>query len=104
LAFRKFLISSDSLWLVNLRKKVDSFPKNDFDNIVNGMNLSVKAMLPFQVKENLSSTEINFKMPYIISQGKDDVFTPTEPVQKYFEKLTPQERKSYYLMERGILL
>jgi pimeloyl-ACP methyl ester carboxylesterase len=100
-ALRKFLISSDSLWLANLTKKVESFPKNDFDNIVNGMSLSGKAMLPFQVKANLSSTEMNFQIPYIVIQGKEDVFTPTEPVQKYFEKINAPRKKIILLNGAG---
>jgi pimeloyl-ACP methyl ester carboxylesterase len=58
-----------------------------------GMNFSGQALLSFQKQENLSATSLNFKIPYYIIQGREDLFTPTEPVIKYFEQIVAPKKE-----------
>lgn len=98
---RKFLPKADSTWLADTKKTYDTLPKKDVENIINGFNLSGNAMLPFQVKENLSQEFLTFKVPYLIVQGKDDLFTPAEPVENYFKKISAPHKKLVIIENAG---
>jgi pimeloyl-ACP methyl ester carboxylesterase len=100
-SLRKYLHSSDSVWLSEIRTAFNAFPKNDRENIIGGMNFAGQALLPFQVKEQLSTTFLNFTIPYFVIQGRHDVFTPTDPVIAYFEMITAPQKKIVIIEDAG---
>ena len=84
-SLRQYLAPSDSAWLAQLRDLPTRYVSQaELDDIVGGMTLSGRSMLPFQMRENLSSTALRFEVPYYVIQGSDDIFTPTDPARAYF--------------------
>jgi proline iminopeptidase len=65
------------------------------------MRFSGKTLLPYQLEERLSTNSLNFKLPYLVVQGNDDLFTPTEPVRKYFDKITAPRKKLVIIENAG---
>lgn len=97
---RKYLGDADVKWLLGLKEFVKTIPKSELDNLVGGMNFSGSVLLPFQKQENLSAKSLNFKLPYYVIQGREDLFTPTEPAIKYFEKIVAP-RKEIVIIEHA---
>jgi pimeloyl-ACP methyl ester carboxylesterase len=98
---RKYFDDADVKWLQGLRELVKTIPKNELDNLMRGMNFSGRELLPYQMQENLSTASLNFKIPYFIIQGRQDLFTPTEPVVKYFERIVAPKKKMVVIENAG---
>ncbi len=98
---RKYLNNSDASWLEGLRGVFEKFPKHEFEDIEGGMILSGRVLLQFQVQENLSTSALVFKVPYYVIQGREDLFTPTEPVIRYFEKVNAPKKQLVILEDAG---
>jgi pimeloyl-ACP methyl ester carboxylesterase len=98
---RKYFCDADAKWLQDLREFAKTAPKNETDNLVGGMNFSGQALLPFQKQENLSGKSLNFKVPYYIIQGQEDLFTPTEPAIKYFEQVRAPKKEIAIIENAG---
>lgn len=98
---RKYLNSPDSAWLAGLRRFVKELPKNELDDLGGGMDFSGRTLLQFQVQENLSTTALNFKIPYYVIQGREDLFTPTDPAIAYFKLVKAPEKKLVILERAG---
>jgi pimeloyl-ACP methyl ester carboxylesterase len=58
-----------------------------------GMAFSGKALLPTQMREELSSTALDFALPYFVVQGRDDMFTPTVAAEAYFAKVVAPRKQ-----------
>jgi pimeloyl-ACP methyl ester carboxylesterase len=65
------------------------------------MNLSGKALLPFQLQEKLFTTSLSFTIPYYVIQGREDVFTPTDPALAYFKHIKAPKKKSVVIEGAG---
>lgn len=101
-SLRKHLNATDSAWLSELPGLAkSSLSESDLEAVNGGMNLSGHAMLPFQMQENLSTAALHFELPYYVTQGPDDLFTPTEPAEAYFEKVTAPRKKIVILEGAG---
>jgi proline iminopeptidase len=98
---RKYFCDADGKWLQGLRESAETLPKNEFDNLTGGMNFSGHVLLPFQKQENLSAKSLNFKVPYYIIQGREDLFTPTAPVIKYFEQIVAPKKEIAIIENAG---
>ena len=98
---RKYFCDADKKWLQDLREFAKTAPKNELDNLIGGMNFSGQTLLPFQKQENLSAKSLNFKVPYYIIQGREDLFTPTEPVIKYFEQVVAPKKEIAIIEDAG---
>jgi len=98
---RKYLDVADASWIDTLRKKVAKLPKPEFSNLEGGSLFSSKVLLPYQLKERLSTDALNFQIPYLIIQGGDDLFTPTEPVKNYFIKIVAPRKKLVIIENAG---
>ena len=98
---RKYLDVADASWIDTLRKKVAKLPKPEFSNLEGGSLFSSKVLLPYQLKERLSTDALNFQIPYLIIQGGDDLFTPTEPVKNYFTKIVAPRKKLVIIENAG---
>jgi pimeloyl-ACP methyl ester carboxylesterase len=98
---RRYFCESDARWLQSLKELGKMILPNKLDNLIGGMNFSGRVLLPFQVQENLSTTSLDFKIPYYIIQGREDLFTPTEPAIKYFEQINAPRKKIVIIENAG---
>jgi proline iminopeptidase len=98
---RKYLDAADRSWLDTARKELEKLPSAEVININLGMNFSGGVLLPDQLKERLSTDALNFKLPYLVIQGADDLFTPTEPVKNYFDKIVAPKKKLVIIENAG---
>ena len=98
---RKYLDVADASWIDTLRKKVAKLPKPEFSNLESGSLFSSKVLLPYQLEERLSTNALNFQIPYLVIQGRDDLFTPTEPVKNYFTKIVAPRKKLVIIENAG---
>ena len=93
---RRFLGPADSAWLANLLPLIKSSPgfeESDLEAIGDGMNLSGRTLLPTQMQERLSTSALRFAVPYIVIQGREDIFTPTAPAVAYFRKIVAPAKR-----------
>jgi len=75
-SLRAHLGDADSAWLSKLPGLVKgSVSETELQAIIDGMTLSGRSMLPFQMRENLSTNAVRFQLPYYVIQGKDDFHT-----------------------------
>ena len=58
-------------------------------------------MLPFQMRETLSTTALRFELPYYVIQGRDDLMTPTAPAEAYFKKVSAPRKEMVVLEGAG---
>jgi len=98
---RKYLCAADTSWFRTMANEAEKISKPDFNNLDSGMRFSGKTLLPYQLQESLSTNSLNFKLPYLVVQGNDDLFTPTEPVRKYFDKITAPGKKLVIIENAG---
>jgi pimeloyl-ACP methyl ester carboxylesterase len=98
---RKYLDDADVSWFDTLRKEVGRLPASEVNNLDSGMIFSGKTLLPYQLQERLSTNALNFKIPYLVIQGADDLFTPTEPVKNYFAKIVAPGKKMVIIKNAG---
>lgn len=92
----------DSAWLARLRNPPAGLVSaTELDDIGNGMMFSGRALLPFQVSENLSTDALTFEVPYYVIQGQDDISTPTEPAAAYFERISAPDKEMVILEDAG---
>lgn len=49
------------------------------------MSFSGRALFATQTQEDLSPTAARYALPFIVIQGRDDLFTPTPVAIEYFE-------------------
>ena len=97
---RRYLDAADTSWFGTLRKEAAKLTKRENNNLDSGMFFSGRILLPYQLEERLSTNSLNFKIPYLVVQGKDDLFTPTEPVRNYFDKIVAP-RKNLIIIENA---
>jgi len=98
---RNYLDAADISWFGALRKEAGKLEKQELNNLDSGMRFSGRVLLPFQLEERLSTNSLNFKLPYLVIQGSDDLFTPTEPVRNYFSKITAPRKKLVIIENAG---
>jgi pimeloyl-ACP methyl ester carboxylesterase len=98
---RKYLDVADASWIDTLRKMVAKLPNLEFSNLEGGSLFSSKVLLPYQLEERLSTNALNFQIPYLVIQGRDDLFTPTEPVKNYFTKIVAPRKKLVIIENAG---
>ncbi|HWY36757.1 MAG TPA: alpha/beta hydrolase, partial [Nitrosopumilaceae archaeon] len=48
-----------------------------------------------------STNSLNFRLPYLVIQGSDDLFTPTEPVRNYFDRIIAPRKKMVIIENAG---
>jgi len=101
---RRFLGPGDQRWMTQLADYAQSPDRQndpEFKAALDGMNFSGRALLPAQMNERLSSEALTFELPYIVIQGQQDVFTPTDPVVKYFESVAASKKRLVLLADAG---
>ena len=98
---RKYLDAADTSWFATLKKEAGSLGKQELNNLDSGMRFSGRVLLPYQLEEHLSTQSLNFRLPYLVVQGNDDLFTPTEPVKNYFDKITAPRKKLVIIESAG---
>ena len=103
-SLRNFMPDSDKAWFSRMRALTkDSLGLTDDDRaaIGAGMSYSGRALLPTQMQEQLSTTELKFEVPYFVIQGQDDWFTPTAPAKSYFDRVVAPKKRMVVLEGAG---
>ena len=65
-----------------------------------GMNGSGAALIGSTVTTDLPATATNFKIPYYVIQGRDDLFAPTPLAKVYFDKVSAT-KKQFVIIENA---
>jgi pimeloyl-ACP methyl ester carboxylesterase len=87
---RRFLCASDAAWLAGLLPLVRRAPgmtEETMRALIEGAAFSGRTLLPTQMRIRLSSDALRFDVPYLVIQGRDDLFTPTAPAEAYFREV-----------------
>jgi pimeloyl-ACP methyl ester carboxylesterase len=85
---RSRLGPADASWLGNLLERArEVLTPQEFADASAGMTLSGRALLSDMLAENLYATAQRLDVRVIIVQGKDDLFTPTDPAAAWLEAL-----------------
>ncbi|MQA90086.1 MAG: alpha/beta fold hydrolase [Gemmatimonas sp.] len=101
-SLRQHFNASDSAWLARLRDlPAGLVSAAELEDIENGMMFSGRALLPFQVRENLSTVALTFEVPYYVIQGRDDISTPTRPAVAYFERISAPDKEIVIIDDAG---
>jgi pimeloyl-ACP methyl ester carboxylesterase len=98
---RKYLDAADKSWFGILGKEAEKLGKQELNNLDSGMLFSGRVLLPYQLEEHLSTNSLNFRLPYLVIQGSDDLFTPTEPVRNYFDRIIAPRKKMVIIENAG---
>jgi pimeloyl-ACP methyl ester carboxylesterase len=96
---RQFLNPSDTAWLTGMRNTATAKGATEatMKAVADGMMASGKA-LGFA---DLSTTPIDFKIPYYVVQGRDDLFAPTSLVESYFRKVSAPKKGLFVIEKAG---
>lgn len=87
--------AADQEWLKGLRSMTpDSLgvdPK-ELRDLVEGMELSGRSLLPDQMATDLPATATDIRVPFFVIQGSDDITTPTAAAVEYFERVQAPQK------------
>ncbi|HTE54809.1 MAG TPA: alpha/beta hydrolase [Kofleriaceae bacterium] len=100
----RFLGASDAAWLAGLPDLIRAAPgmtDGEMESLRGGMVLSGRVLLPTQMEERLSTEALRFDVPYYVIQGRDDLFTPTRPVEAYFQRIVAPRKQMTVLEGAG---
>lgn len=93
-SLRRHFNATDSAWLADLGDLArQSVAQEEFDAIVAGMSFSGPRLLPYQMRQELSTRAVRFALPYYVIQGRDDIATPTAPAEAYFEGVVAPRKR-----------
>ena len=101
---RNFMADSDKAWFSRMRalvKDSSGMTDDDLAALDAGMSFSGRALLPTQMREQLSTYALRFKLPYFVIQGQDDWFVPTGPARSYFDKVVAPRKRMVVLEGTG---
>jgi proline iminopeptidase len=101
---RQYLDEADSTWLKGIRARLiqaKGYGPKDLEALGQGMDFSGKTLLPVQMQSALSSSSLEFQLPYLVIQGQDDVFTPTSAAAHYFERVKAPVKRLVILQGEG---
>lgn len=99
---RAALGSADSKWLDHIVQRTDAATTDEeFEAIGNGMNFSGISLFPDQVQEDLFRTAPRFDVPFIVIQGAEDLFTPTDVAISYFNHVEAPDKELILLEGAG---
>ena len=99
---RQNMNSSDTAWFADMLRvlKANGETEPTIKAIGDGMNASGAALIGSSVRTDLPSTATNFKIPYYVIQGRDDLFAPTPLAKAYFDKVSAP-KKQFVIIEDG---
>jgi pimeloyl-ACP methyl ester carboxylesterase len=69
--------------------------------IGDGMGASGPALIGASVEGELSATATTFTIPYVVIQGRHDLFTPTPLVEAYFTRIAAPRKRLIILEDAG---
>ena len=100
---RKNMNPSDTVWFANMLQilKANGETQTSLKAIGDGMNASGKALIEGSVATDLPATATDFKIPYYVIQGRDDLFAPTPLAKAYFDKVTAPKKQFVVIEDAG---
>jgi pimeloyl-ACP methyl ester carboxylesterase len=100
---RQNMNSSDTAWFAAMLRvlKANSESETTIKAIGEGMNASGAALIGSTVTTDLPATATNFKIPYYVIQGRDDLFAPTSLAKAYFNKVSAPKKQFVTIEDAG---
>ena len=100
---RKNMNPSDTVWFSNMLQtlKANGETETTLKALGDGMNASGSALIGTSVMTDLPATATNFKIPYYVIQGRDDLFSPTPLAKTYFDKITAPTKQFVVIESAG---
>lgn len=82
--------AADHEWLKGLRAMTPAslgVDAREFQDLVEGMEISARSVLPDQMATDLPATATDIGTAFLVIQGRDDITTPTAAAVEYFGKV-----------------
>lgn len=100
---RKNMNPSDTAWLSNMLQvlKDNGETEATLKALGDGSSASGKALIGSSVATDLPATATNFKIPYYVIQGRDDLFSPTPLAKAYFDKVSAPKKQFIVIEDAG---
>lgn len=100
---RQHMNASDTAWFAHMLKILESNGETEasLKAIGDGMNASGAALIGSTVTTDLPATAVDFKIPYYVIQGKDDLFAPTPLAEAYFAKVSAPSKQMIVIEDAG---
>jgi proline iminopeptidase len=100
---RQNMNSSDTAWFAAMLRvlKANGESETTIKAIGEGMNASGAALIGSTVTTDLPATATNFKIPYYVIQGRDDLFAPTSLAKAYFNKVSAPKKQFVTIEDAG---
>lgn len=100
---RQNMNSSDTAWFADMLRvlKANGETETTIKAIGDGMNASGAALIGSTVTTDLPATATNFKIPYYVIQGRDDLFAPTSLAKAYFDKVSAPKKQFMIIEDAG---
>lgn len=100
---RQHMNASDTAWFAHMLKILESNGETEasLKAIGDGMNASGAALIGSTVTTDLPATAVDFKIPYYVIQGRDDLFAPTPLAEAYFAKVSAPRKQMVVIEDAG---
>jgi pimeloyl-ACP methyl ester carboxylesterase len=100
---RQHLHAADTGWLAGLDAAyaANGVGKDTIEAIGGGMRASGPALIGASVDGELATTATRFTLPYVVIQGRHDLFTPTPLVEAYFAKVEAPRKRLTIIEDAG---
>ena len=100
---RQNMNPSDTAWFSNMLQSLKENGETDatLNALGDGMKASGKALIGTSVNTDLPATATEFKVPYYVIQGRDDLFSPTPLAKEYFDKVIAPKKQFVVIENAG---
>jgi len=100
---RQNMNGSDTTWLTNLRSLLiaNGVTETTRAAINDGAIASGRALIDASVATDLPATATRFAIPYVVIQGRDDLFAPTPLVEAYFNRVSAPKKRLFVIEGAG---
>ena len=101
---RAAMAPSDQAWLHSLRDRASVLMVSDrqnFQNVLDGMDFSSKQVLPDQMRADLRATASKIDTAFFVIQGREDVVTPTKAAMDYCEHVESPRKDCIEIPDAG---
>jgi pimeloyl-ACP methyl ester carboxylesterase len=100
---RQNMNSSDTAWFADMLRvlKANGETETTIKAIGDGMNASGAALIGSSMTTDFPATATNFKIPYYVIQGRDDLFAPTPLAKAYFDKVSAPKKQFVIIEDAG---
>jgi pimeloyl-ACP methyl ester carboxylesterase len=100
---RQNMNPSDTAWFSTMLQtlKANGETETSLKSLGDGMEASSKALIEASVMTDLPATATEFKIPYYVIQGRQDLFAPTPLAKAYFDKVIAPKKQFIVIEDAG---